>query len=187
MGVLSNLGEGLVYELILVTRSNVTPVGVVRRDDTLNFKLFPGRSFRELLQNPRVAVQITNDPEMLVRTALNLPIKLEFEESGEYRWIRGLPGWLGKVECGVEPWRDSLGETKVLRCTLLPEEKLPGELPLRPFSRTDCLLVEMAVLFTRYLLIRSPELREEILKLYATYRHLGGSSESAEYMVSHLD
>ena len=184
--MLEVLKEGKVYEVILVTRSNVTPVGVVRRGNVLNFKLFPGKSFRELLDCPNVSLQLTNEPELLVRTALNLPLKLDFEGSKGYRWIRGLPGWFGKAECRVEPWEDSLGKTRVLRCTLQPEGEIPGELPPRPFSRADCLLVEMAVLFTRYLVAPSRELREKILGLYATYRHLGGSSGSADYIVEHL-
>ncbi len=181
------LVENLLYEMLLVTRTNVTPVGVVRRGNSLNFKLFPGKSFRELKVDSHVAIQATNDPELLVRTALNLPVELEFEEREPYRWIKGLPGWLGEASCAEETWRDEIGETKVLKCSLKPEEEIPGRLPQRPFTRADCLLVEMAVLFTRYLVSPRKAIRDEILRLYTTYRRLGGSSESAEYIIGRLD
>ncbi len=179
--------ENLVYEMLLVTRTNVTPVGVVRKGDSLNFKLFPGKSFGELQRDRHVAIQATNDPELLVRTALNLPVELKFEEKEPYRWIKGLPGWLGKATCAEETWRDDIGETRVLKCSLKPEGEIPGRLPQRPFTRADCLLVEMAVLFTRYLICPKDSLRNGILRLYTTYRHLGGSSESADYIVQHLN
>lgn len=38
--MLELMREGQVYELLLVSKSNVTPVGVVRRGATLHFKLF---------------------------------------------------------------------------------------------------------------------------------------------------
>ncbi|WP_297062103.1 DUF447 domain-containing protein [Thermococcus sp.] len=178
--------EKKVYEVLLVTRSNITPVGVVRDGKKLRFKLFPGKSFREVLETGKASIQLTNDPELLVRTALNLPLKLEFEEQNGHRWIRGLPGVYGNVTSKVEHWEDNLGETEVLICELVPEGKIEGMPPLRPFSRADCVLVEMAVLFTRYLVNPREDLREKILELYSVYRHLGGMSPVSNYMVSFL-
>ncbi|WP_297073810.1 DUF447 domain-containing protein [Thermococcus sp.] len=178
--------EKKVYEVLLVTRSNITPAGVVRDGKKLRFKLFPGKSFREVLETGKASIQLTNDPELLVRTALNLPLKLEFEEQNGHRWIRGLPGVYGNVTSKVEHWEDNLGETEVLICELVPEGKIEGMLPLRPFSRADCVLVEMAVLFTRYLVNPREDLREKILELYSVYRHLGGMSPVSNYMVSFL-
>jgi len=178
--------EGKVYEVLLVTRSNVTPVGVVRKGEKLRFKLFPGRSFREILETGRASVQLTNDAELLVRAALNLPVEMEFVERGGRRWIEGLPGLYGRVEWRVERWKDELGETEVLLCELIPEGEIEGTLPLKPFSRADCLLVEMAVLFTRYLLKPKKLLGRRILEMYSLYRHLGGRSPTAEHMASIL-
>ncbi len=178
--------EKKVYEVLLVTRSNITPAGVVRDGKKLRFKLFPGKSFREVLETGKASIQLTNDPELLVRTALNLPLKLEFEEQNGHRWIRGLPGVYGNVTSKVEHWEDNLGETEVLICELVPEGKIEGMPPLRPFSRADCVLVEMAVLFTRYLVNPREDLREKILELYSVYRHLGGMSPVSNYMVSFL-
>ncbi|AJC72499.1 hypothetical protein X802_10305 [Thermococcus guaymasensis DSM 11113] len=178
--------EGKVYEVLLVTESNVTPVGVVREGEKLRFKLFPGKSFREVLETGRASIQLTNDPELLVRTALNLPITLGFVEKNGYRWIEGLPGLYGRVERRVERWRDSLGETEVLLCELTPEGEIDGELPLRPFSRADCILVEMAVLFTRYRVKSEESLKEEILKMYSLYTYLGGTSPTARHIVELL-
>ncbi|ASJ03354.1 hypothetical protein A3L09_08840 [Thermococcus profundus] len=184
--MLELLKEGQVYELLLVSKSNVTPVGVVRKGETLHFKLFPGKSFKDLLENNRTAIQITWDAELLVRTALNLSVSISFESSGGHRWISSLPGWLGKVECRREVWKDEIGTAEVLRCEFFPERRLPGELTRVPFSRADCVLVEMAVLFTRYIVRPSPEQRNKILDLYSLYRHLGGTSDTAEYIVGHL-
>jgi hypothetical protein len=184
--MLELMREGQVYELLLVSKSNVTPVGVVRVGDRLRFKLFPGRSFRDLLEDSRVAVQITHDVELLVRTALNLDVEMSFESSRGYRWIPGLPGWLGEVQCKRGVWEDGLGTTEVLRCEFYPEKELVGDLRPVPFSRADCILVEMAVLFTRYLVRSSPESKKKILELYWLYRHLGGGSPSADYIIENI-
>ena len=178
--------EGKVYEVLLVTKSNVTPVGVVRDGEKLRFKLFPGKSFREVLETGKASIQLTNDPELLVKTALNLPVGLEFEGQNDHRWIRGLPGVYGDVRSRVERWRDDLGESEVLICELTPEGRIEGNLPLRPFSRADCVLVEMAVLFTRYLVNPREDTREKILEMYSLYRHLGGTSSVSNYMISFL-
>ncbi|MBP1910778.1 DUF447 domain-containing protein [Thermococcus stetteri] len=185
--MLESMREGQVYELILVSKSNVTPIGVVRMRETLHFKLFPGRSFRDLLEHNRVALQMTWDAELLVKTALNLDVKLSFESDGQYRWISGLPGWLGEARCRRDVWADKLGTTEVLKCEFLPEKEIAGDVRPTPFSRADCILVEMAVLFTRHLVRPTSELRDKILDLYSLYRHLGGSSEAAEYIVEHID
>ena len=178
--------EGKVYEVLLVTRSNVTPVGVVREGERLRFKLFPGKSFREVLETGKASIQLTNDPELLVRTALNLPVELEFVEANGHRWIKGLPGLYGRVEWKTERWKDELGETEVLLCEFIPEGEIEGTLPVKPFSRADCLLVEMAVLFTRYLVRPDAESGRRILEMYELYTRLGGKSETSEYMVSIL-
>jgi len=177
--------EGKVYEVLLVTRSNVTPVGVVREGERLKFKLFPGKSFREVLETSKASIQLTNDPELLVRTALNLPVELEFVEK-THRWIKGLPGLYGSVKGRVEHWKDELGETEVLLCEFVPEGRIDGTLPIRPFSRTDCLLVEMAVLFTRYLVRPDEKTGAKILEMHSLYRRLGGRSETAQHIASFL-
>ncbi|WP_457742047.1 DUF447 domain-containing protein [Thermococcus sp.] len=178
--------EGKVYELLLITESNVTPVGVVRKGRSLFFKLFPGRSFRDILKNPQVSIQLTNDAELLVKTALNRPVHLKFERQSGYRWISGLPGFYGRVEIEKKVWKDELGETEVLECKFLPEGVIKGKLEARPFSRADCVLVEMAVLFTRYLLKPRESIKSRILELDNLYAHLGGVSDVADYMVSVL-
>ena len=184
--MLEAFDEGKIYEVLLVTKSNVTPVGVVKRGERLTFKLFPGRSFEEIQLTGSASIQLTNDPELLVRTALNLPVELEFEETEGHRWIKGLPGVYGRVEWSLETWRDGLGETEVLLCELIPEGEIEGLLPPRPFSRADCVLLEMAVLFTRYLVRPNERTKSKVLELYELYRHLGGTSITAEYMASYL-
>ncbi|NJE55571.1 DUF447 domain-containing protein [Thermococcus sp. 21S9] len=178
--------EGKVYEVLLVTRSNGTPVGVVREGERLRFKLFPGRSFREIIETGKASIQLTNDPELLVRTALNLPVELEFVEANAHRWIKGLPGLYGRVEWKVERWKDELGETEVLLCEFIPEGEIEGTLPVKPFSRADCLLIEMAVLFTRYLVKPEEKLRARLLEMHSLYTHLGGRSTAVDHMVSFL-
>ncbi len=184
--MLESLREGQVYELLLISRSNVTPVGVVRRGSYLHFKLFHGRSFSDLLNDPRVSIQMTNSAELLVGTALNLDVELAFESNGSQRWIRGLPGWAGIAECRKRKWEDGLGATTVLECRFTPLREIPGQLEPVPFSRADCILVEMAVLFTRYRVKPSAESKRKILELWDLYRHLGGSSQIAKYMVENL-
>ncbi len=184
--MLGNLREDKVYEVLLVTASNVTPVGVVRRGDALEFKLFPGRSFEDLLENPAASIQVTNDVELIVRLALNLPVDVDFVENNNHRWIEGLPGWYGSVEYRIGTWEDSLGESRVLIGRFVPEEEIPGSLPVIPWSRTDCRLLEMAVHFTRFLVSRDEKLAEAIAELYGEYRRFGGDSKVAEYIMGRL-
>lgn len=183
--------EGRVYEVVLVTRSNAATVGVSRRDGALIFRLFGGKSSEEIKKHPFVSVQITNDAELLVKLALNMEASLEFEESGRWRYIRGLPGIFGRVEFRERAWRDELGESRVLECIMTPEGELEGALPPRPLSRADFALLEMAVHFTRLPLAVKTEngelinkLRLKIEEYYRLYKHLGGKSGLAEFMMA---
>jgi len=174
--MMESFKPGRVYEVLLVTRSNVTPVGVIREGERLKFKLFPGKAFRELLETGRASIQLTNDPELLVKTALNLAVELEFVEKN-HRWIKGLPGLYGRVEWKIERWKDELGETEVLLCEFVPEGEIEGTLPIRPFSRADCALIEMGVLITRHLVKPDDKVRERIRELHSLYLRLGGDRE----------
>lgn len=184
--MLESFLEGRVYEVLLVTESNVTPVGVVRRGESLTFKLFPGKSFRDLLKNPKASVQLTNDAELIVKYALNMETGVEIEKFKDWRWIKGLPGLYGAVEYQIEEWADEIGETSVLKAKFIPVGQIRGKLMDMPFSRADCALVEMAVLFTRYLVKPSEEVRQKLLELSYLYTHLGGRSDAHEYMVARL-
>ncbi|WP_297474957.1 DUF447 domain-containing protein [Thermococcus sp.] len=185
--MLGNLQEGQIYEVLLVTSTNITPVGVVRRGNVLEFKLFPGRSFRDLLENPLASVQVTNDVELIVRLALNLPAGINVLNGEKGRWIKGLPGWYGRVEHRVEKWKDRIGEAEVLLGKFLPEGKIEGSLEPVPISRADCYLLEMAVHFTRFLVSRDPGMAARVLELHREYRRLGGSSEVADYIVERIE
>jgi hypothetical protein len=179
------LSEGQVYEMLLVTKSNITPVGVVRKGKRLFFKLFGGKSEEELGKYPYASLQSTNDAGLIVRLALNLPTqeKLELQENGNFRWIKGLPGVYGKVKSRWETHKDELGEARVLRCSLTVYGEIEGFLTPRPFSRADCVLIEMAVDFTRLrvALSQNPEVAERLCKRirenYSIYTHLGGKDE----------
>lgn len=189
MEPLKFFNEGQVYEVLLVTRSNVTPVGVVRKGRRFSFKLFGGKSARELREHPYAAIQITNDVELMSRLALNFEVTLEFEEREKHRWIKGLPGLYGEVEIREEEHEDELGKTQILRCSLEPEGFIKGSLPPRPLSRADFHLIEMAVHLTRLLEAvknRKPEIAKNLYNLvmlnYSMYKRFGGSSEIAEIM-----
>ena len=191
MDILELFKEGQVYEVLLVTESNVTPVGVVRKGERLFFKLFEGKSAAEIKELPKASIQITNDVELLVNLALNFPVELEFGGWGEYRWIRNLPGVYGTVEFREESHKDELGETTVLKCSLAPEGEIEGELRPRPISRADNYLLEMAVNLTRLLVAvkngrteAAEGLYREVLRDHEMYRRFGGSSETAGRMLS---
>ncbi len=185
--MLNSMEEGKVYEVLLVTTSNVTPIGVVREDNVLRFKLFPGRSFRDLLMKPRASIQITNDVELIVKAALNLPIDVKFEGGGGFRWIAGLPGCYGDVEYELAVWKDEIGESEVLLGRFVPSGRIGGSLRQLPLSRADFMLLEMAVHFTRFTVSRDPELSKKIKLLYGEYRKLGGHSEVAEYIMKNSE
>ncbi|GAB6101374.1 DUF447 family protein [Thermococcus atlanticus] len=185
--------EGRVYEVVLVTLSNAATVGVSRKGGVLAFRLFGGKSSEEIKKHPFVSVQITNDVELLVKLALNMKANLEFGEFGMWRHIRGLPGIFGRVEFRERVWRDEFGESKILECIMTPEGELEGNLPLRPLSRADFALLEMAVHFTRLpLAIKTGNgklinrLRSKIEEYYGLYRHLGGKNELAEFMMARM-
>ncbi|WP_297420153.1 DUF447 domain-containing protein [Thermococcus sp.] len=184
--MLDDLQEGKVYEVLLVTASNVTPVGVVRRGDALEFKLFPGRSFEDLLKWPFASIQMTNDVELLVRFALNMSANVNIAKDGNHRWIEGIPGWHGSVEYKLEKWRDKLGESEVLLGRFIPRGTIPGSLKPVPVSRADCYLLEMAVHFTRLLVSGDHSLASRILELYREYRRFGGDSEVVDYIIEQV-
>ncbi|NJD99873.1 DUF447 family protein [Thermococcus sp. LS1] len=188
--MLELFNEGQVYEVLLVTHSNATPVGVVRKGGILNFKLFGGRSAEELKTHPYASIQVTNDVELLVKLGLNIPVEVEFMDRKPYRWIKGLPGVYGEVTLVEEIHEDELGKTTVLRCFLRPDGVIEGSLPPRPISRADYLLLEMAVDLTRlFVATRSlkveaaRKLYERIWLNYHMYKRFGGNSEIAEKMM----
>ncbi len=185
--MLDSMEEGKVYEVLLVTASNVTPIGVVRERDVLRFKLFPGRSFRDILRRPLASIQITNDVELIVRAALNLPLDLKFDGEGSFRWIAGLPGYYGKVDYELSVWKDELGESEVLLGRFAPSGRIEGSLRQLPLSRADFTLLEMAVHFTRFTVSRDPKLLRRMKLLYREYRKLGGHSEVAEYIMENSE
>ncbi|WP_338064598.1 DUF447 domain-containing protein [Thermococcus indicus] len=92
-GFLEFLNEGQVYEVLLVTRSNAAPVGVVKRGNRLFFKLFGGKSAGELREHPYASLQVTNDVELIVKLALNLQMELEFEDRGRTGGYGDSPGF----------------------------------------------------------------------------------------------
>ncbi|AEO13947.1 DUF447 domain-containing protein [Thermococcus sp. AM4] len=186
--LLNFLIEGQVYEVLLVTRGNVAPIGIVRKGPGLHFRLFGGRSAEEIREHPHVSIQFTNDAGLIVRLALNVPPaeKLEFVESGKYRWIKGLPGLYGDVEWEMREHSDEIGTAMVLEGVITPLGEIEGSLPPRPMSRADCALIEMAVDFTRLRAAKGKKARElhtRMLASYRLYRRLGGRDWIAKKMV----
>lgn len=187
--------EGQVYEALLVTRSNVTPVGVVRIGEIFRFKLFGGKSASELRTCPYAVLHVTNDVELLVKTALNMEADLELEpaETVPIKRIRGLPAIEGRIEWVEREWEDELGRTTVLECAFTPLHVEAKALPPRPLSRADYALLEMAVELTRLLAAlktNNVELieryRRGVEDNYRRYRRFGGGSPIAEEMRSML-
>ncbi|ASJ01040.1 DUF447 domain-containing protein [Thermococcus gorgonarius] len=186
--LLDFLSEGQVYEMLLVTQSNVTPVGVIRRGGTLFFKLFGGKSAEEIKRHPYASLQITNDAGLIVRLALNMPPKegLTLVRRGEFRWVEGIPGFYGRVNWKLKDHEDELGRTRVLTCALDVLGIIEGSLVPRPFSRADCALIEMAVDFTRLKVAvnsnvnLAKRLCDRICENYNLYQRLGGSDPVGE-------
>ncbi|WP_456366146.1 DUF447 domain-containing protein [Thermococcus sp.] len=189
MTLLSFFREGQVYEVLLTTRSNVTPVGAVREGQVLKFRLFEGRSYEDLLRDRHASIQVSNSAALIVSLALNDFSGIEVEKTGPYRWIKSLPGLYGRTTCTEGSLKDAIGEARVLSCTFSPEGEIDGHLPPIPFSRADCLLVEMAVDFTRVRLAKGRE-RERLLKRFTEnfrlYTRLGGNEKVARRMASEL-
>ncbi|WP_461866666.1 DUF447 domain-containing protein [Thermococcus sp.] len=186
--------NGKVYEAILITRDNATPVGVVRNNQGLSFKLFEGKSFVDIMEFPFASIQITNDVELLIRLALNMPAKLKFYKLKKWRFIEDLPGVYGRVKFNKRTWNDEFGESIILDCLLIPEGNIKGSLPLKPLSRADYALLEMAIHFTRIPLAVKMHndkmiktLHSKIHEEYALYKHLGGKSELAEFMMASVE
>lgn len=184
--------EGKVYELLLVTRSNVTPVGVVKKGETFQFKLFGGKSATEIKEHPFAVLHITGDVELLVKAALNLPLDIEFEEAEKVpiNRVKGLSAIEGRVEWSEEEWEDELGRTKVLKCSLIPVHLRIVPSPPKPLSRADYALLEMGVYLTRLFVAtrkndveRAREIYGKIWGRYQDYRRFGGRSEVAEKII----
>ncbi|WP_042700222.1 DUF447 domain-containing protein [Thermococcus sp. PK] len=183
------LKEGKIYEVLLVTKSNITPVGVTRKNKRLNFKLFEGKSARDIKEYPYGAIHITWDVELLVKTALNLPVEVEFEDakSVPIRKIKGLPSIEGRIKFSEKEIEDKLGKARILECSLIPTYEDIHPLFLPPPSRVDFYLLEMAIHLTRlYVTTRSlnvgesQKLYSKIWESYRLYKKLGGNSELAE-------
>jgi len=181
--------EGKVCELLLVTKSNVTPVGIVKKGNKFHFKLFEGKSAKDIREHPYGVLHITWDVDILVRTALNLPCELEWEDSKTIplKKIKNLPNIEGKIEFQEDLIKDSLGEARILRCSLTPSriEVFPVSNP--PLSRADFYLLEMAINLTRlYVATRKLNVKEaqniysKIWVEYRTYKRLGGKNKLAE-------
>lgn len=181
--------EGKVYEVLLATKSNITPVGVVRKDDRLNFRLFEGKSANDIRNHPYGVIHITWDVELLVKAALNLPVEVEFEDAKSIpvKKIKGLPSIEGRVEFLEREIKDKLGKAHVLECSLVPTYKNMRPMLFPPISRADFYLLEMGIHLTRlYVATRSLNVREsqklysKIWQSYQLYKKLGGESELAE-------
>ncbi len=186
--------QGKVYEVVLSTGTNLTPVGIVREGGILKFRLFPGRSMEELEAmggRGRVVIQIIGDTETLVKLALNMTVGRGIDEVEGIRVIKGVPGLIGNVECTTDIVRDELGTSKVLACVFSPIECLGNVMVARPISRADLYLLEMGIWVTRLLAalrLGASEEAVENLRLvictdYRIYKRLGGDSEVAEYIV----
>lgn len=114
--------EGKVYECILITKSNLTPIGIVRVGDFLKFKIFEGRSFEDLSISNFAIVQIVDDIELLVSLAFNIFPNLEFEPALKVplKKIKGYPWVEGRVNCHKEVIEDEVGKSLAKNCTLTP-------------------------------------------------------------------
>ncbi|USS40028.1 DUF447 family protein [Thermococcus aggregans] len=181
--------EGKVYEVLLATKSNITPVGVIRRGNKLNFKLFEGKSAKDIRNTPYAVIHITWDVELLVKAALNLPVEVEFEEakSVPIKKIKDLPSIEGRVEFLERDIKDELGRAHMLECSLIPTYEDIHPMVFPPLSRADFHLLEMGIHITRlYVATRSLNVREsqklysKIWESYRLYKKLGGRSELAE-------
>ncbi|AHF80625.1 DUF447 domain-containing protein [Thermococcus paralvinellae] len=189
MEVLDLFEEDKVYEVLLITKSNITPIGVVRKGNYFYFKLFEGKSFQEIKEYPFGIVHITQDVELLVKAALNLPINLEFEDAKKIplRKIKKLSWIEGKIEFKESEIEDELGKSKVLKCKFIP---LYGEIIssiVKPISRADYILLEMAVQLTRLFVATrrhkvevAQKLYSKIWQKYQEYKRLSGKSQLAE-------
>ena len=187
MKALELFEEGKVYEVLLITKSNLTPVGVVRKGNYFYFKLFEGKSFYDIKGQPFGVMHITQDVELLVKAALNIPVELEFEDARKIplKKIKNLSWIEGRVEFEESEIEDELGKSKVLKCKFIP---LYGEIIpsiAKPISRADYILLEMAINLTRLLVASKrnraeQEIYSKILHGYRKYRRLGGKSELAE-------
>jgi hypothetical protein len=185
--------EGKVYEVLLVTKSNVTPIGVVRKGNKFHFKLFGGKSFQEIKNSPFAVLHVIQDVELLIKAALNMELNIEFEDAKTVpiKRIKGMPATIeGKVEWKEEQWKDELGETKVLSCVLTPTYQEMSLIPIKPLSRADYALLEMGVLLTRLFVATrknkvdlARKIYSKIWENYQLYKHLGGKSELAEKII----
>ncbi|NPA47586.1 MAG: DUF447 family protein [Thermococci archaeon] len=182
--------EGKVFEVVLSSGTNMTPVGVIRRGDTLKFRLFPGRSMYEIETGGRAVIQIVRDVELLVRLALNLPVNVDRDRVEGIEVIAGEPWVLGRVEGHPGVVDDEIGRSRVLDCTFYPLMCSRDFRVSRPVSRADLYLLEMGVDVTRFMeAVRrnntkeAERLKNRILKAYDRYRRFGGMSEVALHIV----
>ncbi|NJE08850.1 DUF447 family protein [Thermococcus sp. M39] len=189
MKILELFDEGKVYEVLLVTKSNLTPIGIIRKGNYFYFKLFEGKSFQEIKEHPFGVVHITQDVELLVKAALNIPIDVEFEDAKKIplRKIKKLSWIEGKIEFEESEIEDELGKSRVLKCKFIPVygEMVPSI--VKPISRADYILLDMAVHLTRLFVATrrhkvdaAQKLYSKIWQGYQEYKRLGGKSELSE-------
>ncbi|CAB49734.1 DUF447 domain-containing protein [Pyrococcus abyssi] len=179
--------EGKVYECLLITRSNVTPIGIVRIGDSLKFKIFEGKSFLDLEESSYAIVQVVDDVELLASLAFNFFPELELEDAVRVplKKVKGYPWVEGVTNCKEILVKDELGESRAKACSLKPVYVGIVKRILKPISRADNYLLELAVLGTRILVARNRginvrELEEEAEKVYMMYKKLGGNSKIGE-------
>lgn len=75
--------EDKVYEVLLSTKSNFTPIGVRRQGRVLKFRIFEGRSFRDLEECNYAIIQVVDDTELLAGLAYNLDVKFDVTQGSK--------------------------------------------------------------------------------------------------------
>ncbi|ASJ16884.1 hypothetical protein A3L04_07255 [Thermococcus chitonophagus] len=179
--------EGKTYEVLLITSSNLTPIGVVRESNILEFTIFEGKSYHDLLRNSEAVIQVVDDVELLVSLAFNVFPRLKFGKCKEVslRKIEGYSWIEGYAQCKRTIISDFLGSSRALKCRLQPVAVGVTKTVPRAISRADNALLELGVFASRLLVarrrgIKADDLEEKVNYLYKMYKKLGGKSKIAE-------
>ncbi len=171
------LQEGI-NEVIVTTRYNAAPVGIINRKGRLTMVLFHGSHTEENVRRDGwVVANFIFDPLIYVKTAFeDLPEdEIHFVEENvsglTIHRLKGVEAW-GAYRCTVER---STNEALIVSLTPVYEE-ITG-LRLHPVNRGFASVIEATVHATRYVRNKDPRLRELIEHHAGLVRKCGGERD----------
>ncbi|MEM0358448.1 MAG: DUF447 family protein [Candidatus Hadarchaeales archaeon] len=193
LGLREAPGEVILSTLNPDSSPHAATVGVRLKGEEVEMLLFhPSTSLSNLKREGEGVLNVTDDVNLLVRLALRellSPPKLEFLPSppGKVPRLKGMRGYanLRVKRIEEEEVEDELGPSRTSRVTCLVERVEVLSQYVKPFLRSEFLLLEAAVIASRILVAKERGLKvrrmmEELRRMVEECLRLSPSSQEAK-------